>query len=122
MTTPDLGPRLRHRLGIEACEDMSDALEEAQTDIFTITTERFEARLTAVAAELRTEVARTQSELRQEIAAGDAGLRVAFMEGLSQIRTEMAGLRVDMLRWSFVLWVGEVAAIATWLAFVLRSR
>jgi hypothetical protein len=122
MTTPDLGLRLRNRLGPEACEDLSDAFEEVQIDMLTITTERFDGRLLIAAAELRAEMTRTQSELRQEIAVGDAELRIAFIDGLSKIRTEMAGMRVDVLRWSFVFWVGEVAAIATLLAFMLHSR
>lgn len=90
--------------------------------MLTITTDRFEARLIAVSAELRSEIARTQSELRQEIAYGDAGLRVAFIEGLSRIRTEMSDMRVDVLRWSFLCWIGQVVATASLLAFMLRSR
>ena len=31
-------------------------------------------------------------------------------------------MRVDVLRWSFVFWLGQVIATATLLAFVLRSR
>lgn len=122
MGTPDLGLRLRNRLGLEACEDLSDVFEEVQTDMLTMTTERFDGRLIAVAAELRAEITRTQSELRQEMATGDAGLRVALTDGLSTIRTELTEMRVDVLRWSFLFWVGQLAAVATLLAFMLRAR
>ena len=92
MTPPDLGLRLRHRLGPDACEDLSDAFEEIQNDMLTIATERFDGRLVAVSAELQAELFRTQCQLRQEMAVGDAALRVTLMEGLASIRTEMAAM------------------------------
>jgi hypothetical protein len=122
MTTPDLGPRLRLRLGPDATEDLSDAFEEVQNDMLTITTERFEGRLVAVSAELQAELFRTQCQLRQEMAVGDAALRITLLDGLANIRTEMAGLRADVLRWSFLFWVGQLGAIAAMLAYLVRSR
>src|SRR5258707_8818890 len=121
MTTPDLGPRLRLRLGPDATEDLSDAFEEVQNDMLTITTERFEGRLVAVSAELQAELFRTQCQLRQEMAVGDAALRITLLEGLANIRTEMAGLRADVLRWPFLFWVGQLGAIAAMLAYLVRS-
>jgi hypothetical protein len=108
-------------LGPEASQDLSNAFEEVQDDVLTMTTDRFEGRLIAVGSELRSEISRTQSELRQEMAHMDAGLRVALTEGLSKIRTEMTEMRVDLLRWSFLFWIGQVAATATLFAFMLRS-
>jgi hypothetical protein len=37
------------------------------------------------------------------------------------VRQELSTTRVDMLRWSFVFWIGQVAAIAALLAFMLRG-
>ena len=108
-------------MGPEASEDLSDAFEEVQNDMLTMTTERFDGRLIAVAAELRSEIYQTQSELRQEMTRMDAGLRVALTDGLSKIRAEMTEMRVDVLRWSFLFWIGQVAATAAVLAFMLRS-
>ena len=121
MVSPHLGIVLRGRLGPEASQDLSNAFEEGRNDMLTMTTERFDGRLMAVGAELRAEIYQTQSELRQEMARMDAGLRVALTEGLSKIRTEMAEMRVDVIRWSFLFWIGQVAATATLLAFMLRS-
>ena len=122
MMPPDLGPRLRLRLGPDATEDVSDACEEVQNDMLTITTERFEGRLVAVSAELQAELFRTQCQLRQEMAVGDAALRITLLDGLANIRTELAGLRADVLRWSFLFWVGQLGAIAAMLAWLVRSR
>ena len=33
----------------------------------------------------------------------------------------MADLRAELLRWSFLFWIGQVAAMAALLAFMLRG-
>jgi hypothetical protein len=121
MGAVELGVDLRERLGAEGSSELVEAFKVAQNDMLTMATERFEARLTSVAAELRGEMASLKSDLRQEIAAGDTALRVALVEGLSHIRREMSDMRVDVLRWSFVFWLGQVAATATMLAVLLRA-
>ena len=113
--------RLREALGTEASEDLAVAFEENKKEMLLASHDRFESRLAIVSAELRAELTRTQAELRQEIAAGDAALRVVLSEGLSKIRTEMGDLRADVLRWLFVFWVGQIMAVATLLAFMLRT-
>jgi hypothetical protein len=37
-----------------------------------------------------------------------------------QITHELVTTRVDMLKWSFVFWIGQVAAMAGLLSFMLR--
>ena len=64
---------------------------------------RFENRLGAVAADLRLEMQK-----------GFADLRVEMHKGF-------ADLRVELLRWSFFFWIGQVVAIASMLAFMLRG-
>ena len=51
------------------------------------------------------------------------GQRFNHLESLLIERFErrLAETRVDVLKWSFLFWVGQVAAIAGMLAFVLRS-
>jgi hypothetical protein len=120
MSSPDLGLRLRSRLSPEACEDLSDAFEEVENDMLALSGERFEQRL-AVSAELRAELSRSQSGLRQEITTMDAGIRVALTDGLSKIRADVSDMRVDVVRWSFLFWIGQVLATGTLLAFVLRA-
>jgi len=121
MASSELGLRLLTQLGPDACEDLRNALEEGQHDMLSVASERFEQRLIAVSAELRAEIGRARSELRQEMTTMDAGIRVALTEGLSKIRVEMTDMRVDVLRWSFLFWIGQVAATATLLAFMLRA-
>ena len=42
-------------------------------------------------------------------------------EETGKLRHEIATSRVELLKWSFLFWVGQLAAIAGFLAFVLRS-
>src|SRR5215210_7426578 len=99
MATPDLGLRLRSRLGPEACEELSDAFEEVQVDMLTLATDRFEASL-------RAEVAQFAS-LRRDI---------------SEVRVEVADRRAEVLRWAFLFWLGQFAATLSLLAFAWRTR
>jgi hypothetical protein len=110
----NIGEHLHDRLGPAPALDLMQTLNAAQLETLTLAGERFDARLTATCAQLR-------AELREEIVNGDASIRVALVEGLSQIRKEMGDLRVDVLRWSFLFWLGQVAAIGTMFTILLRA-
>jgi hypothetical protein len=98
---------LRESLGHEATEELLDFVQAGQRgwteQVLSVATERFERRLT------------------QEIAA----LRVEFMRelhaGLATVRQEIAAVRVELIRWSFVFWLGQIAAMVGVLAFMLRN-
>jgi hypothetical protein len=106
---PNLGLRLRDKLGPDASQDLSQTFEEVQNHMLTITTERFEARLATVA-----------SEIRQDMARMDAGFRIALTEGLANIRIDMSESRIEIMRWSFFFWVGQFTATVTLIALLLR--
>jgi len=86
---------LRERLGHEASLGLVELVESDRTEwserVLSIAVERFERRL---AEEL-------------------ASLRVAVVR-------EMHEGRVDVLKWGFLFWVGQVAAFAAVLAFMFR--
>ena len=58
--------------------------------------------------------------LRVEMAEGFAQLRREMAEGFAQIRKEMADQRVELLRWTFIFWLGQVAATAGLIGLALR--
>jgi hypothetical protein len=120
MVQPSLGLRLRDKLGPEASQDLSRAFEEVQNDMLTITAERFEGRLIAVGAELRSEIHATQSDLQREMTRMDAGFRTTLIEGLSKIRTDLSESRVEVMRWSFYFWLGQFAATGALIGLLLR--
>jgi len=73
--------------------------------------ERFERRLTEAIAGLR-------ADIHAEIAA----LRLEMHDGFAALRQETATMRADILKWSFLFWIGQVATIATLLSIMLRAR
>ena len=87
---------VREELGEKASFDLLTMVHEAgaawRDDVLMIATERFERRLS------------------EEI----GKLRIDVVEQLALTRTEL-------LRWSFLFWIGQVAAIAALLAFMLRA-
>jgi hypothetical protein len=92
---------VRERLGHEATlglVELLDGVQESWSDqVLSLAAERFECRL----------------------AQETSRLRVEFHNGLSLVRQEMAALRVELLKWSFLFWVGQVAAMAGLLAYML---
>ena len=61
-------------------------------------------------------------EWREDVlnVAADRFARV-LAEETGTLRVQIANLRADLLKWSFLFWVGQVAAIAGLLAFMLRA-
>ena len=68
--------------------------------------ERLERRLTEEISGLRAEMYRELHSLRLEL-----------HDGLAAVRHEMAAMRADILKWSFLFWIGQVGTIAALLSF-----
>jgi hypothetical protein len=85
---------LRERLGVKAAHDLEEFGENLSShwseSVLQTASERFDNRLTL------------------EMGA----LRLEMQKGFSD-------LRVEVLRWSFLFWIGQVAAVAGLLAFML---
>jgi len=97
---------LRNQLGDEGTFgliELLDAEHKQWSDhVLSVAAERFERRLT------------------EEISALRDGLHTALHDGLSAVRQELATTRVELLKWSFLFWVGQVAAMAGLLAVMFR--
>jgi len=57
---------------------------------------------------------RVERRLTEEISA----LRLEMHQGFASLRQENATTRVELLTWSFLFWVGQLAAIASLLAYM----
>jgi hypothetical protein len=105
---------VRHALGEVATEGLIEWVDEQSQNrsdqVLSIAADRFERRLADDIHAVRIDLAQLESRLRVE-----------FHEGLAAVRQEIAGTRVEFLRWSFLFWVGQVAVIAGLLAFMLRG-
>jgi hypothetical protein len=98
-------------LAVRLGHDASDALvalldstrQEWTEDVVTMAVNRFEGRLTTEISSLRVDMVRELSGLRQDVT------------------RDLSAVRVELLKWSFLFWVGQVAAMAGLLAFMLRT-
>ena len=102
-----MSPALSERLGQEATDGLLELVQSTRTEwrehVLSIATERFERRLTQEISALRVDFTR---ELHQ---------------GLAAVRQEIATVRVELIRWSFVFWAGQIAVMIGVLAFMLRD-
>jgi hypothetical protein len=109
---------LAERLGKDGTEGLLTLLASTKTewtdDVVTSAIERFERRLTTEISSLRVDYTREMATLRQDVNVYLSALRHDFTRDLSNVR-------VELLKWSFLFWVGQVAAIAGLLAFMLRA-
>lgn len=113
MGTIDVSPALRERLGPEATVGLLDLLSETKkewkTEVIEAAGDRFERRLVEETSKLRVEMTNGFAALRQEMATGFA-----------MFRQEMADQRFELLKWTFIFWVGQVFALGSLLAILIR--
>ncbi|HID87232.1 MAG TPA: DUF1640 domain-containing protein [Anaerolineae bacterium] len=115
---------LRERLGDEATESLVVVLDELgekiKEDVITLVEERFARGLaeemSKLRAELKGDIAQLQTELKGDI----AQLRTELKEDIAGLRVEIANARADMIRWMFIFWVGQLAAILSILFIFFR--
>jgi hypothetical protein len=93
---------LRARLGEHAAVELVELTErvgrEASEQVLSLAEERFERRLA-------TEMSQTRVEMER---------------GFGTLRQELATARVELIRWSFLFWIGQVAAMFGMLALMRR--
>ena len=98
---PDLPRRLHEALGPETAGPMVEWMQEQDR------TSRDWA-LRSDVAELRHEMHREVDGLRHEMQLGFAGMR----EDMARLEGRLERRLGDLIKWSFVFWVGAVGAIA----------
>jgi len=115
---------LRERLGPDATSGLLHVFElerRAWSDeVLNIGAERFERRLAETGSALRVQIAQTEAAVRQEMANLESRLRQELGGMEVRIRREIAISRVELLRWSFVFWIGQVVAVSAVMAAMLR--
>ena len=106
LDSADVAVALRDRLGRDGMLGLRDLLDVEENrwseHVLNAAADRFERRLTEEISALRVELGR---ELH---------------EGLAGVRQELSTSRVELLKWSFLFWLGQVGAVAGLLPFMLR--
>jgi hypothetical protein len=104
--TARLSQRFYEALGEDVANELVDWFNSVDAtykadlrDLIEVQAQRFDARLEQRLAE-------TRADLRGEVGQVRAEMGVGF----AQLRTEMAGLRAELIRWMFLFWLGSVGA------------
>ena len=106
MAAAQMPKALVERLGNDGAQGLNTFLASTRTEwsdeVLTTAIDRFERGLATEISALRADVSREFANLRVDVA------------------RDVSALRVELLKWSFVFWVGQVATMAGLLAFMLR--
>lgn len=90
-------------------------MDARDSELLNVATEHFEKRLghevTGLGAALRKDMATLASELRGEMRELRGELRGEIKAESGLLRAEIANVRADILKWSFLFWVGQVAVV-----------
>ena len=94
---------LTEKLGHDGMADLRAVIDDAgqqwRADVLEIAGERFERRLS------------------EEIGA----LRADMAKEFASVRVEMAQMQGNILKWSFLFWIGQFAAVSGMMAFLLKT-
>lgn len=106
---------LEERLGETGATALAEMLDEGHREcvesVMTHCAERFERRLVEETSRLRVELAQLGGELRGEMHSGFAA-----------VREQMSADRVELLKWAFAFWVGQLVSVVGLVALLLRAR
>jgi hypothetical protein len=133
---------LQERLGVEATSGLLQLLDRAhreeRADVIAACTDRFERRLVEEISGVRVQIAQVEASLRRDMAEMGASIRRDVVEMGASIRQDMARMgadirhemtgirqdtasgRVELLKWCFLFWVGQVVAVAVIMGTMLR--
>lgn len=122
MESSDYPLALRDRLGSSAAAGLAEVLAAQRDEIVTFVSNSFERRLSEECGKLKTEVRVQVSELRGELLGAMGELRGEVRGDIGELRGEMnalrhefkaevADVRSDLLKWSFLFWVSQLAAV-----------
>lgn len=94
---------------------------------------RLRSEITQSEGRLRSEMTQSEGRLRVELAQSEGRLRVEMTETEGRLRVELAGMdtrferrlsnvRFDLVKWSFVFWLGQVVTMTAILSALLNTR
>jgi CHASE3 domain sensor protein len=100
MSVLTVGRPLREKLGDDAVDSLiallNQALNDQKNDILKFVEEKFERRLTEEISGVNRNLSEVESKLMTQI---------------SQVKSDLMAKNVEMIRWMFIFWVGQVGVI-----------
>jgi hypothetical protein len=76
--------------------------------------------ITTLGADLRQEMSRMDTAIRQDMGKMEAGLHQDMWKIDAGLRQDIAASRVELLKWCFLFWIGQVVAITGIMGVLLR--
>lgn len=117
----EIVPRaLRERLGGDA-SDAQNVRGDLRENVINACTDRFERRLVEEVSAVRVKLTQVESSIRQDMTRMDAGLREAMAVMRADLLDRMASNHFDLLKWAFLLSIGQVAAITMLIALMMTA-
>lgn len=106
---------LKDKLGDDGVQSLINLLNQTKTDqkqdILEYVEEKFERRLTEeigkVNERITEEIGKVNERITEEI--GKVNMTMTAME--KRIDTKIERIRADLIKWMFIFWVGQLAAI-----------
>lgn len=127
--TGKLSRRLYETLGDEAASEMVDWMQrmDAQRaelrELNELNFSRFDARLGELRSDLQAGLARADARidaLGAALAKTDADIRREMETGFARLEIKIEQRTADIMKWSFVFWVGSVVTLVGALATLAR--
>jgi hypothetical protein len=117
---------LREKLGDDGMAELqmvvSNAGRQWKDDVLAVAGERFERiDMAKEFAAVRVDMAKEFAAVRSEMAAEFANVRAEFANVRRETAVGLAQSHAHLLKWSFLFWVGQVAAMGAMMAFLLNS-
>jgi ATP phosphoribosyltransferase regulatory subunit HisZ len=72
-------------------------------------------------ADLKADLALLRSDLEKQLAELRADLEKQMASLRTELKTEIAEVRVDLIKWMFIFWIGQVAAVFGLIKFLFPS-
>jgi hypothetical protein len=107
------------QLGADLRQEMAGMRGDLRQDMATMGAD-IRREMVTMGADIRQEMATTGAELRHEMAALGTDVRREVVTMGADVRQEMATGRVDLFKWCFLFWVGQVLAISGIMGVMLR--
>ncbi len=82
---------------------------------------RFDAKLAEQGARFDAKLAEQGARVETRLVQQEARIETRFSELEARLVGRMAELKADVLKWAFLFWIGQVAAMAALLAFMLHG-
>ena len=86
-------------------------------DLFEAHFVRFDAKLDRRTAEIDGRLAALDAKLEQRITETTTRLEARMDTGFATLRSEMSGLRADLIKWMFLFWAGTALTVIGLLKF-----